>query len=253
MNTLIRRGALAVVPVLVLAACSTSNPTSPTTSVADSQLNMDVAQYSANMTADDMTMFSLQSAGAMGEHGGWFGVMPFGFQNLTISRQVTFYNGTDVVSSFDPTATDSINFLFHMEGSYSRTGDQGTLDVSVNRDRDVTLSGLGGDETERTWNGTGSSATSRVRTSDTNGDRSYDMSSTTTIDNVIVPVPRSWPLSGTITRTVHVEIIEGSNEPVVKDRTVVITFNGTQTATLTIDGGDPMDLDLSMWRCHRRH
>ncbi len=99
-----------------------------------------------------------------------------------------------------------------------------------------TVSGLLGTETERTWNGTGSSTANRTRVSDENGDREYDMSSTSTILNVVhaVPRPGTWPLSGTITRNVTVVVIS-SDDTRTRTRTVVIEFNGTQFATITIN------------------
>ena len=100
----------------------------------------------------------------------------------------------------------------------------------------MTVSGLFGSETQRTWNGTGSAATNRTRVSDENGDREYDMSSTDTISNVVHAVPRrgTWPLSGTITRNVTVVVISGEDTK-TRTRTVVIEFKGTQFATITIN------------------
>ena len=65
-------------------------------------------------------------------------------------------------------------------------------------------------ETTRTVNGTGSSTVSRSHHSDENGDRSYDMTSTTVISDVVHAVPREenpYPLSGTITREMTAVIV----------------------------------------------
>jgi hypothetical protein len=73
------------------------------------------------------------------------------------------------------------------------------------------------------------------------------MSGTAVIDNVVHPVPRTddaWPLSGTITRDVTINIVNGPDGDVTKSRTVVITFNGTNLATMTVDG-ESFEVDLS--------
>ena len=123
-----------------------------------------------------------------------------------------------------------------MVTSFEGTRTRENLTVTVRRDRDMTVSGLVGSETSRTWNGTGSSTANRARLSDENGDREYDMTSTTTILNVVDDVPRqgTWPRSGTITRNVTVVIISGEDTR-TRTRTAVIEFDGTQFATITVN------------------
>ena len=73
------------------------------------------------------------------------------------------------------------------------------------------------------------------------------MSSTSLIEDVVHPVPRThdaWPLSGTITRDVTIVVVNGPDGDVTKSRTVVITFNGTNLATMTVDG-ESFEIDLS--------
>ena len=254
MTTFARRGALALVPVLLFAACSDGG-TAPVSQL-DQQVNLDVANYVADMTADDMTMMAVSSGLFMGAPEA---SPPHGFGDLTISRQVTFYgvdeNGNDVEQDYyDRLLTAKIHFVFDMTGSHARAGDNGTIEVAVERHRDMWLSGLLDEETERMWNGTGSSAKSRSRHSDEYGDRTYDMSSSTVVEDVVIPVPRtwdSWPLSGTITREVHVTIVDEQGETTTRDRVVVITFNGTQYVTMTVNG-EEFELDLARWGCHRK-
>ena len=79
------------------------------------------------------------------------------------------------------------------------------------------------------------------------------MSSTSVIENVVHPVPRTddaWPLSGTITRNVTINVTNGPEGDVTKTRTVVIAFNGTYLATMTVYGestvdGESFEIDLS--------
>lgn len=249
--TTIRRRILAAVPALLFAVACSDSPSSPE---ADDQLNLDVANYVADMTSDDLYMLDLYSS--MTTSSALLSPpRPPRFADLTITRTVTFYDeGGAEQTAYDPLLTAEINFVFHMEGSHSRTGEMGSIDVDVNRDRDMWLSGLVGEETERLWNGTGSAAVSRSLISDEKGDRQYDMSSSTEVDNVLVQLPRSenpWPISGTITRQVHVEIVTDEGT-VVKDRTVVITFDGDQFVTITVNG-EEFELDLARRHARRHH
>ncbi|MFQ6045418.1 MAG: hypothetical protein ACE5PT_03530 [Gemmatimonadales bacterium] len=157
--------------------------------------------------------------------------------NITFTRQVTFYDSTGAeMDAYDPQLTASVRIVTSLEGSRSRTGQYGTMEMTISRSRDFTVSGLLGEETERTWNATGSSDVNRVRTTDDNGLRTYDMSMNTTITNVVIPVPRGsgWPVSGTITRDVTVQVVTGLDDTRTRQRTVTITFNGTQFVPITI-------------------
>ena len=133
-------------------------------------------------------------------------------------------------SAYDSVSTASIHVTSHRGGTVTRNG----RTSGVEDDRDLTLSGLEGDETTRTWNGAGSSSR---RDSTTGSARTA--SSVTTIADVVVPAPfarDSWPLSGTI--TTHLVTSDGI------DQTSVITFNGTRNVPLTI-GGVTVTIDLA--------
>ena len=111
----------------------------------------------------------------------------------------------------------------------------------------MTVSGLEGQETSRTWNGTGSGEASRSQHTDEHGDRSYDMSSTSVIEDVVRALPREenpWPLSGTITRTISVVIVNGPDGDVTREITAVLTFNGMQFVIMTVNGED-FEVDLA--------
>ena len=88
---------------------------------------------------------------------------------------------------------------------------------------------------------------SRSRHSDENGDRSYDMTGTTVISDVVHGVPREdnpYPLSGTMTRDMTAVIVNGPNGDETRTRHVIITFNGTQFPTMTLNG-ELFEVDLS--------
>ena len=96
-------------------------------------------------------------------------------------------------------------------------------------------------------NGTGSSTVSRSRHSDENGDRSWDMTGSSVISDVVHGVPHEenpYPLSGTITRDMTAVIVNGPNGDETRTRHVVITFNGTQLVTMTVDD-ESFEVDLS--------
>jgi len=251
MTSIHRRGSLAALPALLVLGACTSDLQAPATD--DQLIDLDVAQYVAEATNDDIVLMTSEANVAMQpgfdqstdcQRVGLFRLrchprVFWGDGQLTISREVTFYDTLgNEMSAFDPLATDSINFVVAIEGTTERSGQRGTVSMTVNRQRNVTVSGLGGTETARTWNGTGSADVNRTRTSDEHGDRVYDMSSTTSIQDVVIQVPRAdtWPLSGTITRHVSVQVVQGLDDPRTRERTVMIEFNGTHLVPITING-----------------
>ncbi|HZI42689.1 MAG TPA: hypothetical protein VFD67_13320, partial [Gemmatimonadaceae bacterium] len=146
---------------------------------------------------------------------------------------------------YDASTTASANFHVAVTGTHVADNGQ---DV-VNRDRNLTVSGLAGAETSRTWDGTGTRNDNGYRTV---GDvkRSYTVNDAVTVSSVLVDLPRSqnpWPMSGTITRqisgTASVEKA-GVSKTFSITRTVTITFNGTQNATVTV-GNNSYTLNLA--------
>jgi hypothetical protein len=127
-------------------------------------------------------------------------------------------------SAFDSLTTASIHFTSSLTGT--TTGRHGS---KIDDQHDLTVSGLAGVETSRTWNGTGTSAHQ-----DSLGHALIVTNVNTSITNVVIPVSRSsnpYPLSGTI--ATHTTV-SGGLMPI--DETVSLTFNGTRYATLTLNG-----------------
>lgn len=226
---------------LLLTACSDS--LSDIESAAeDAQLNLDVAAYVADATTDDIAMmtdeFSRVLPAPFASGPSFQGPGAGRLSDYEVSRTVTFFNEADEeMDGFDPVLTSYIHMLLEMEGSRTRQGDRGTITQSVSRSRDMIISGLLGEETERTWNGTGSSAKAAVVVSDADGERSYNFSATSVITDVVIPVPRGsgWPLSGQIERTVTTERIDG-DEVQTRTRNVVVEFNGSHLVPIWING-----------------
>lgn len=140
-------------------------------------------------------------------------------------------------SAYDSLTTASVKLSSHLSG-ITTCGRWSTVDDV----RSLVMSGLAGDETARTWNGTAASSR-QDSVLDANGAKVLrTTAATTTVENVVVPKPwrpDSWPASGTI--TTHVVSSDGTN---TTDLTGVLTFNGTSLATLVV-GGTTYTIDLA--------
>jgi len=263
--------ALGVAVALTLGACSDS--TAP--DALDSALDADLAVVAADATIEDFHLMSAPLAfgvpgargvsaaaqaagpamanGPAGRPGGMGGLGGA----LSGTREVTFFDADgNQQDAYDAETTASIHVVVEVAGEVSRE----FWSASLERSRDMTISGLAGQETERTFNGEGSEAVSRSRHFEDGTSRTYDMDGTFTYSDVVVPVPGSdtpWPLSGTITRHVSVEIVNGPNGDRSVTRDVTIVFDGDETATVTI-GDETFEVDLSTRPGHfplrgRRH
>lgn len=177
---------------------------------------------------------------------GRFTCPPMSAGGLTLNRDYAFFDASNAAqSAYSASLTASANFHVSVAGVH--VADAGA--DTVNRDRNLTVSGLAGAETSRMWNGVGTRNDGGYRTLN-DVKRTYHTNDDVTISNVVVNLPRSsnpWPASGTITRqisgTASVTKADVSKSFSVS-RTVTITFNGTQNATVTV-GGNTYTLDLS--------
>jgi len=233
---LARIGGLALLSTFALAACNDANGPSE----LDQAIDEDVAIVAADAVLEDLQQMYV-SIGSQAASGVSFDVAA---PPRDFSRTVSFFDAAGVQQdAYNPITTASIRILIEMSGAVERDG----WTATIARSRDLTVSGLEGEETERTWNGTSSTAVTRSQHTDENGTRSYEMSAAGTIEGVVRGVPRAenpWPLSGTITRSITVVITNGPNGDVTHELTVVVTFNGTQFATLLVNG-EEFELDLA--------
>lgn len=174
---------------------------------------------------------------------------------LTLDRQYAFYNAANApMETFDQLLTAKIHFIKHLEGSIDRTFEGGTMNADVSYDRDMMVTGLAGEETSRTWNGTGASEISRTRMSDTHGTRTYDLAASVAVAGVVIPRRTAeqvdaWPTAGTITKVVTGTVSNGDETRDVS-RTVIITFNGTSLPGVTVNG-EPFVIDLAARKARR--
>ena len=172
---------------------------------------------------------------------GWHECAPRDAGPLTIERQYAFYNAAGTAQEiYDDDQTASIRVKRVVDGTLDRETDRGSITGTVHHDRDLTVSGLQGAEQKRTWNGTGHSEIERTHVNDDRGTRSYEMTADVTVADVVVPHPQNedrdpWPLSGTITIQVAGSVTR-DGETRNFERTVVITFDGTQFAKAVVNG-----------------
>jgi hypothetical protein len=239
---LLRDGAIGL--ALLVAACGEG--TGPDLTPLESlTLNRDIALVAADAASQDVEL--------MGGPVGMFGLglapgltgadepnHPFRCgtherDHLTVIRTCTFKDaGGAPQSGYDPETTATITIHAEIDGEVTRE----RWSATVHRVRDLVVSGLAGAETTRTWNGTGTAASTRSRHRDNAETRQYDVSANATVTNVVVPVPRSedgWPLSGTISKQVTVQITGGPHDGETRTRTVVITFNGTRFVPIQVN------------------
>jgi len=247
---MIAGGSLAAMAALVLAGCDDSG----TAPQLDDEVLLNAAVVVADATIEDVNLatasFGFGAAGApeLGERFGGGPGMPGGHRgiggDLSGTREVSFYDASGAEQdAYDAETTASIHFVLDVAGDVARD----TWSASIERTRDMTVSGLEGNETTRTFNGSGTETISRSRTLDDGSEATHDMSGTFTYDDVVVPVPGSetrWPLSGTIHRTLQISVVNGINGDYAKTVDATITFDGDATATAVIDG-ETVEIDLS--------
>ena len=165
---------------------------------------------------------------------------------LTLTRDFAFLDANNTSqSAYDAAATASANFHVAVTGTHTATNG---VD-NVNRERSLTASGLAGTETSRTWNGTGTRSDNGYRT-EGEVTRHYAVTDAVALSNIVVNLPRSahpWPVSGTITRSLTGTgsvTKQGVERSFSMSRTLTVTFNGTQFATVTV-GDRTYSLDLA--------
>lgn len=250
LKTNMRRVGFGVAAALAVTGCSDNlGP-----DALDEALLLDMAVVAADATLEDVAMwmqpfgFGLQGVLGFGDRavpgrpGGERGVG----HSLSGTRSATFFDADGVEqAAYDPLTTDRIDFVMDVQGDVSRDA----WSATISRTREMTITGLAGEETHRTWNGEGTETVSRSRHSDDGEQRSYEMSGSFTYSDVVVPIPGSdsrYPVSGTITRemTGTRSGPEGESTRAVE---MTITFDGDETATI-VANGETFEVDLTARR-----
>lgn len=166
-----------------------------------------------------------------------------GFGGLQGTTRITFLDESgSTQDAYDEALTASVHIESEMEGTF----DRGRFTGSMSRSRDLVVTGLLGEETTRIWNGTTAGSSSRTHTSGELAGEEISTTSSSTIEDLTLPLPENetgpFPLSGVITTE-----MSATGGPHAGDHTVVITFDGTQFATLTVDG-EEITVDLAARR-----
>jgi len=266
------RAATALTIAAVFTACgdsaAISEPTDPGVSASvTTATTLDVATLSGDAAKEDVEMFQV-NRGAFGilqaidfERFARWDSCPYDATAkrficvdrvrgpFTATRSYAYADQAGVAqTAYNAATTASGNFKWSLSGNVTKEKWSG----SISRNRDITISNLLGTNTTVTVNGTG--AAERQRTTflrDSAGPngltRTYDMESSLAIANVVTPairLPDAWPASGTITRNYKVTRIDASSGTIVTTRNSVVTFNGTSTASLVVNGRE-FSLDLA--------
>lgn len=168
--------------------------------------------------------------------------------DFSIARAWRYWSGGSVALRYAETTTDSVNHRWTLSGSHAvaDTSNGGTTrSVNVSRADTSTMQVVRGAAPQHVWNGVGvRNDTSVVK--DKNGTRSYVVTAFDTAKGVAYAQPRKsnvWPLAGTITHNVRTVWTGVTGATTTTTRRAVVTFNGTQTATIQV-GALACSLDL---------
>ena len=252
-----------LVAALVAGVAACADSTAPSRTLSDPVLTRDAATDAADATSQDLAQMAggelmaglpMTSSGASSPDrrgctysasvGRFLCPAITNLDGLTIERSFAVYAGGVAQSSYSATATDSMNFQTSLTGTLSRDGRTAWLNTA----RTMTVSGLAGAETQRSWSGVGTRFDS-VHVTNDGVARRTKLRSIDRIASVVYTLPRTanpFPTSGTITHDVAIMSVRddatGSSTRSVT-RHVVVTFNGTQTAAVLV-GTTPCTLDL---------
>ena len=229
--------------ILAMGVVGCETGTTDTEAFDDTALTMDAAMVAADGMFQDLA--HMEGPGTWAGIG--FGPEAIGIQiqgSKSFNKTVTFYDAAgEKQSAYDPETTAKMHILSDLTREVTHT----FWSADITRTRDMEVTGLAGPEpeTQRTWNGTGTGDVDRSRHPEGGAVRTYDMESSAVITDVVRGVPRAdhpYPVSGSITRTIHAVITTDGVEE-VRDIVATITFDGDNTATMTV-GADSWEIDL---------
>lgn len=154
---------------------------------------------------------------------------------LTIKRSFSFTDTAGKAQPFPNFATNTINAVDSVDGTVTRH--DGRVTATVHHSSDRTVGGLAPGSKQRTVDG-GSKGTEDA-TGKTADSTSFTSSRVVadTVKGLVVPIQDNhptFPTAGTITRIMQATLTLGTNAPVTKSRTEVITYDGSDTAKVVI-------------------
>lgn len=222
--------------------------------VGNALINADIASMTTDVVGQDVEVMRGPGGNfALGLRAerGKFECTAEAKEGLTITRTCVFKDASgNVQSAYDSLTTASVSVNATVKGALSR----GPFSMTIDRKADFTVSGLAGQNTTAIWNGGGSGSASRVRQTEDGAARESNMTYTLKRTNVVIPVPHtanSWPISGTVEKSVTVTIVGGPHDGKTVTRKVVIIFNGTSKPVATING-EAWELDLANRSRHKK-
>jgi len=177
--------------------------------------------------------------------------------NHTFTASYTVYDGSGTPqSAYDSVTTASIMFQWADTGATAWDFNHGTFGDTSSRHHTATVSNLAGNpDTTHVWNGTGSGHIHSVRSGQIT--RIYDYQFSDSTQDLVIRLPHDvnpYPLSGTIIKNYTITRTRQASDTTTRTATrrVVVTFNGTSTATMTIgDSTYSVDLDTHRPRWRR--
>ena len=237
------RGALLAV-VIGVAACDDAT----TIQNLDDTLLIDAAMLAADATIEEVRMWRepflfgpLPGEGSSpvarpGGRDSWSG-------ELEGTRSVVFFDADGVEQdAYDELTTAQI----HIDHAVAGLIERDRFSAEIERNRMMVVSGLTGEETTRTWNGSGSSYTSRQGVLEDGTERSHTMDGSAVYTNVVVPIPGSeprYPESGTVERSMTATRTSAEGTE-TREVSIVITFDGSQYADAVVNG-EAIEIDLA--------
>ena len=155
---------------------------------------------------------------------------------LTIQRSAAFKDAAgNTQQAFDTLTTNSVNTRTAVSGTKTR---RNGATSTVQHASDRTVTGLAQGSTQRTVNGT-SAGTENTTGSDSTGSFTVVRVVGDTVTSVVIPEQtagdaRPFPTSGTVVRSMRVTVTYAGQSPTTSTRREVITYNGSNTATVVI-------------------
>jgi len=237
---------LALGAVLALATTACESGTEPD-GVDDDALQAAAALVAADGMFQDLSL--MQSPGTWGGQApGGPGGAPIEVEGSTsFSRTVTFTPCNDgPLDRYHPENTEAM----HIVASHTRSVQHTFWTADVQRQRDMTVSGMCDIEEFRFWDGLSSGVVDKSRHRQDGSTRDFDMTTSAIFTAVKRGIPRedfAYPLGGTIERTVDATLMKDGELVREKHITFRIEFNGTNLVTMTdVVTKETWEVDLSL-------
>ncbi len=153
---------------------------------------------------------------------------------LTINRSISYKNAAGATQqAYDSAMTNTINVQVSVAGTVTRRDD---ATAKVSHASEQTVSGLAPGSTQRTVNGASKGQEDVTGTSDQGAYTATRVVGDTT-RGLVIPITDgrpTYPTAGTVIREMNVTVTVTGQAATTHSRREVITYNGTDTATIVI-------------------